>query len=126
MTAIIDRPSGKFTNTLVTADGSARAHVPFKGFETLWFNTGTLCNLACHNCYIESSPRNDALVYLSRAEVADAMRLDHLHAGEPGEFIHHLDEEHFAVGVDGLRKHTLHLLATVSTRDVGSAAALTV
>mgnify|MGYP003633103682 CR=1 FL=1 len=71
MTAIIDRPSGKFTNTLVTADGSARAHVPFKGFETLWFNTGTLCNLACHNCYIESSPRNDALVYLSRAEVAD-------------------------------------------------------
>jgi MoaA/NifB/PqqE/SkfB family radical SAM enzyme len=35
----------------------------------LWFNTGTLCNLACKNCYIESSPRNDRLVYLTRNEV---------------------------------------------------------
>jgi hypothetical protein len=37
--------------------------------QTLWFNTGTLCNLACHNCYIESSPRNDRLSYLTRSEV---------------------------------------------------------
>ncbi len=37
--------------------------------ETLWINTGTLCNLACKTCYIESSPTNDALVYLSLAEV---------------------------------------------------------
>ncbi len=37
--------------------------------ETLWFNTGTLCNLACKSCYIESSPTNDALVYLGAAEV---------------------------------------------------------
>lgn len=59
----------KFADPAVTADGSPRAHVPFSGFDTLWFNTGTLCNLACRNCYIESSPRNDALVYLSRAEV---------------------------------------------------------
>jgi hypothetical protein len=36
--------------------------------ETLWLNTGTLCNLACTSCYIESSPTNDALVYLSLAE----------------------------------------------------------
>ncbi|QAY79979.1 radical SAM protein [Sphingosinicella sp. BN140058] len=36
--------------------------------DTLWLNTGTLCNLACTSCYIESSPRNDALVYLSLAE----------------------------------------------------------
>jgi hypothetical protein len=43
--------------------------VPLVHLETLWFNTGTLCNIACHNCYIESSPRNDRLVYLSRAEV---------------------------------------------------------
>jgi len=28
-----------------------------------------LCNLACKSCYIESSPTNDALVYLSHAEV---------------------------------------------------------
>ncbi|HEY0446721.1 MAG TPA: radical SAM protein [Allosphingosinicella sp.] len=37
--------------------------------DTLWINTGTLCNLACKTCYIESSPTNDALVYLSLAEV---------------------------------------------------------
>lgn len=36
--------------------------------ETLWLNTGTLCNLACKSCYIESSPTNDALVYLKLAE----------------------------------------------------------
>jgi uncharacterized Fe-S cluster-containing radical SAM superfamily protein len=44
--------------------------VPLAGLETLWFNTGTLCNLACATCYIESSPTNDALVYMSAAEVA--------------------------------------------------------
>lgn len=38
--------------------------------RTLWFNTGTLCNLACGNCYIESTPRNDRLVYLRAREVA--------------------------------------------------------
>lgn len=37
--------------------------------ETLWINTGTLCNLTCRNCYIESSPTNDALVYLTLTEV---------------------------------------------------------
>lgn len=37
--------------------------------ETIWFCTGTLCNLGCKTCYIESSPTNDALVYLTLAEV---------------------------------------------------------
>lgn len=32
-------------------------------------NTGTLCNITCASCYIESSPRNDALAYISAAEV---------------------------------------------------------
>lgn len=59
----------KFGDPDVTADGAPRAEVAFEGLRTLWFNTGTLCNLACVNCYIESSPRNDALVYLSRGEV---------------------------------------------------------
>ncbi len=40
-----------------------------RGLETLWFNTGTLCNVTCRNCYIESSPRNDRLAYLTRDEV---------------------------------------------------------
>jgi MoaA/NifB/PqqE/SkfB family radical SAM enzyme len=44
--------------------------VALRALETLWFNTGTLCNLTCRNCYIESSPRNDRLAYLTRAEVA--------------------------------------------------------
>lgn len=60
----------KFRDPDVTACGSQRAEVAFRRYETLWFNTGTLCNLTCRNCYIESSPTNDALVYLTAAEVA--------------------------------------------------------
>ena len=60
----------KFQDPDVTADGEERARVALTRLETLWFNTGTLCNLACANCYIESSPRNDRLVYLTTAEVA--------------------------------------------------------
>ena len=59
----------KFRDPLVTAKGEPRASVAMTALETLWFNTGTLCNLACLSCYIESSPRNDALVYLTLAEV---------------------------------------------------------
>jgi hypothetical protein len=53
----------------VTANGETRAKVALERLDTLWFNTGTLCNLTCLNCYIESSPSNDALVYLTTAEV---------------------------------------------------------
>lgn len=60
---------GKFVDPAVTADGSARASVPLVGATTLWFNTGTLCNITCANCYIDSSPTNDALVYLNADEV---------------------------------------------------------
>ena len=58
----------KFRDPLVTAKGEPRARVAMKALTTLWFNTGTLCNLTCLNCYIESSPTNDALVYLTAAE----------------------------------------------------------
>jgi hypothetical protein len=58
----------KFRDPWVTAKGEARARVGVKALTTLWFNTGTLCNLTCLNCYIESSPTNDALSYLSAAE----------------------------------------------------------
>ena len=61
----------KFQDPFVTAKGEKRAHVPLKTLETLWFNTGTLCNLTCQHCYIESSPKNDRLVYLTAAEVAE-------------------------------------------------------
>jgi hypothetical protein len=43
--------------------------VRLNALETLWFNTGTLCNIECRNCYILSSPSNDDLVYLTAAEV---------------------------------------------------------
>ena len=59
----------KFRDPLVTARGERRAHVALERLETLWINTGTLCNLTCRSCYIESSPTNDALVYLTLAEV---------------------------------------------------------
>ena len=58
----------KFRDPLVTAKGERRASVTMRRLDTLWINTGTLCNLACRTCYIESSPRNDALVYISLAE----------------------------------------------------------
>jgi len=62
--------AAKFKDVLVTAKGEQRAHVALRSLDTLWFNTGTLCNLTCRNCYIESSPKNDRLVYLTAAEVA--------------------------------------------------------
>ena len=59
----------KFRDPARTAKGEDRATVALTRLETLWFNTGTLCNLACRNCYIESSPTNDALAYLTLADV---------------------------------------------------------
>ena len=45
--------SGKFRDPFTTAKGDARATVALRSLDTLWFNTGTLCNLTCRNCYIE-------------------------------------------------------------------------
>jgi molybdenum cofactor biosynthesis enzyme MoaA len=59
----------KFKNQKVTADGSNRAFIEARNIKTLWFNTGTLCNIECRNCYIESSPKNDSLAYLTFVEV---------------------------------------------------------
>ena len=58
----------KFVDPMRTLDGSVRARVALERLGTLWFNTGTLCNIACANCYIDSSPSNDALAYLPRAD----------------------------------------------------------
>ena len=44
--------------------GKLRASVKLNSLETLWFNTGTLCNLNCQGCYIESSPYNNSLEYI--------------------------------------------------------------
>ena len=61
----------KFQNREVTADGARRASVALSDPRTLWFNTGTLCNITCPSCYILSSPTNDSLVYLNKTEVAN-------------------------------------------------------
>ena len=63
--------AGKFQDPALTAKGEPRATVALSNPQTLWFNTGTLCNIECVNCYIESSPTNDALVYITAAEVRD-------------------------------------------------------
>ena len=60
----------KFRDPEVTAKGERRASVTLRSLDTLWFNTGTLCNIECIHCYIESGPLNDRLEHLTRAEVA--------------------------------------------------------
>ena len=61
---------GKFEHPDLTADGRQRASIALKQLDTLWVNTGTLCNIECGHCYIESSPSNDRLVYLTNDELA--------------------------------------------------------
>lgn len=63
-------PKKKFSDPDVTITGEPRARVALTRLETLWINTGTLCNITCANCYIESSPSNDRLAYISRDEAA--------------------------------------------------------
>ena len=78
------KPPLKFQDQFVTATGEVRATVEFRTFDTLWFNTGTLCNLTCSNCYIESSPLNDSLVYISIDEVSNYLdELDELQLDPP-------------------------------------------
>lgn len=62
---------GKFIDPTTTAKGETRATVALSNPQTLWFNTGTLCNIECVNCYIASSPTNDALVYITSDEVVE-------------------------------------------------------
>ncbi len=62
-------PTRKFSHPDITAKGEERASVGPTELETLWINTGTLCNLSCEHCYIESTPTNDRLSYVTTAEV---------------------------------------------------------
>ena len=43
--------------------------VPFLASDlnefVLWFFTGSRCNLTCTHCYVESSPTNDSMPYLT-------------------------------------------------------------
>ena len=68
------RSTGKFADPDFARDGSPRAVVPFARLDTLWVNTGTLCNIECRNCYIDSSPTNDRLSYLTAADFAPFLK----------------------------------------------------
>lgn len=72
MAATIQRAldPAKFRDPKRTAKGEARATVRLGRLRTLWFNTGTLCNITCAGCYIESSPANDRLAYLTPEDAA--------------------------------------------------------
>ena len=64
-----DLDPGKFRDPDVTLKGERRAVVALTRLRTLWFNTGSLCNIICDNCFMESSLTNDALAYLTTNEV---------------------------------------------------------
>ncbi len=65
----VEHRLAKFENPDLTVTGEERAVVALERLETVWFNTGSLCNIACVNCYIDSTPTNDRLAYISAAEV---------------------------------------------------------
>jgi sulfatase maturation enzyme AslB (radical SAM superfamily) len=60
----------KFKDPRITAKGEKRAQVFFKELTTLWFNTGSQCNIECANCYIASSPTADHFIYLTPEDMA--------------------------------------------------------
>ena len=97
----------KFRDPARTLAGEPRAVVAPAGFGTLWVNTGTLCNIACANCYIESSPRNDRLAFLTLADLRAA--LDEA-ANEP------LEEVGFTGGEPFLNRDMPAMLALVLER----------
>ena len=68
---------------VVTAKGETRAKVALRGRWKRCGSTPARCaTWTCRNCYIESSPRNDRLAYLTVAEVATF--LDEIDARRPG------------------------------------------
>ena len=72
----------KFRDPDLTANGEKRATVALENLKTLWFNTGSLCNISCRNCYMESTPTNDRLAYLTLDEMVSYLdEIDHENLG---------------------------------------------
>lgn len=98
----------KFRDQKVTAKGEQRAWVELDYLKTLWINSGTQCNLSCKNCYIESSPTNDRLVYITAQEL------------EPF-FNEELFKEVQLVGITGgepfLNPHIIQIIASVLEKE---------
>jgi uncharacterized Fe-S cluster-containing radical SAM superfamily protein len=99
----------KFRDPDWTAHGEKRASVPLDALTTLWVNTGSLCNIACDNCYIESSPRNDRLAYLTLDEVRSYL-------DEIAELALPVREIGFTGGEPFLNRDTLAMLALALER----------
>lgn len=78
----------KFSDKFKTAKGDDRAYVDLKEYQTIWFNTGTQCNLSCKNCYIESTPKNDRLSFITADEV--------------NEYLSEINEYNYPVSLIGL------------------------
>lgn len=103
----------KFQDPRLTAKGERRAQVALHALQTLWINTGTLCNITCANCYIESSPRNDALAFITASEVRDFV----------AEAMHMAPDLHtvgFTGGEPFLNRDLPRMLADVLERDLSA------
>ena len=99
----------KFADPKITAAGERRARVALDALRTLWINTGTLCNLSCENCYIESTPRNDRLVYITAEEARayfDEIARDRLPTREIG----------FTGGEPFLNPHAIEMMEDALSR----------
>lgn len=62
--------SEKFQDPERTLSGVPRAKVELERLQTLWFHTGSVCNLSCHHCYVESGPGNQRLAFLTPEDIA--------------------------------------------------------
>lgn len=92
----------KFQNPIMTAKGEKRAAVFFKELKTLWFNSGSLCNIECANCYIQSSPTADHFIYLKPEDMAPYLdEIDEMYA--------HKIEIAFTGGEPYLNPHMMRL-----------------
>ncbi len=100
MNALIDPL--KFQNPALTAKGEKRASVFFKELKTLWFNSGSLCNIECANCYIQSSPTADHFIYLTPEDMAPYL-------DEIDEMYDHKIEIAFTGGEPYLNPHMIRL-----------------
>jgi MoaA/NifB/PqqE/SkfB family radical SAM enzyme len=70
----MDRRVDQFKDPKFTSAGELRAHVDLSELRTLWFNTGTICNLACKTCFMHSTPTNDNLSFLGTHDVETYLR----------------------------------------------------
>lgn len=95
----------KFSNPKVTAKGEARACVELRELKTIWFNTGTQCNLSCENCYIESNPTNDRLSFLTSQDIQPYLEEIKKHAWPTQEI-------GFTGGEPFLNPHIIELIET--------------